>query len=292
MQSQFVFQEKKERERLLIQNRLLSQAEKPALEHFLNGKSELTVLDIGCNDGSRTFSRFSDDRISRVIGLEYNQDLVEKAARQYGNAKFSFYQMDVEKGLFSRNLHNLPDRAGRGKFDLICLSYVLMHLQAGEKLLHQLKRFLKKDGVIFITESHDSSSSLFPDERGLLGEFLDILQQDKYAGKRATGARLTGWLKNCGYAHIQVWCDGISAGKEETKRKEEIFQTFFSYLPEDVKLLLAEEPDNRKYQAWKKWLEQNYEKLRQLVLQRDSEITMGMQIISCKKHCPESRYKG
>ena len=47
MQSQLVFQEKKERERLRIQNKLLSQAEKPALEHFFKGKSGLSVLDIG-----------------------------------------------------------------------------------------------------------------------------------------------------------------------------------------------------------------------------------------------------
>ena len=283
MQNQVVFQEEKERERLLIQNRLLSQEEKPALEHFFAGKTELSVLDIGCNDGSRTFSRFSDDRISRVVGLEYNQELVEKAKQQYGDSRFSFYQMDVEKGLLSGNLHNLPGRAGRGKFDLICLSYVLMHLQEGEKLLRHLRRFLKKDGVIFIIESNDSSSCLLPDEKGLLGAFLDILRQDKYAGKRETGARLFGWLTNCGYDHIQVWCDGISAGKEEDERKKEIFQTFFSYLPEDVKILLSEEPDNRKYQLWQEWLEQNYEDLRQLILQKNSEITMGMQIISCKR---------
>lgn len=57
---------------------------------FFKGKSELSVLDIGCNDGARTFHRFSDDRISRVIGLEYNQQLVERANSQYGNTKFSF----------------------------------------------------------------------------------------------------------------------------------------------------------------------------------------------------------
>ena len=43
MQSQLVFQEEKERERLRRQNLLLSQAEKPALEHFFKGKSELSV---------------------------------------------------------------------------------------------------------------------------------------------------------------------------------------------------------------------------------------------------------
>ena len=89
MQSQLVFQEEKERERLRRQNLLLSQAEKPALEHFFKGKSELSVLDIGCNDGTRTFHRFSDDRISRVIGLEYNQQLVERASAGFQYSIFN-----------------------------------------------------------------------------------------------------------------------------------------------------------------------------------------------------------
>lgn len=283
MQSQLVFQEKKERERLQIQNQLLSQAEKPALEHFFRGKSALSVLDIGCNDGARTFQRFSDDRISRVVGLEYNHDLVEKASRQYSNSKFFFYQMDVESEEFSETLQKLAERSGGEKFDLICLSFVLMHLHDGEKLLGTLGQFLKKDGVIFITEGNDSTSELVPDEKKLLGRFLDILKQDKYAGKRDTGAKVSGWLEDCGYGHIQVWCDGISAGRGESERKEMIFQTFFSYLPEDVEILLTEEPDNKKYQTWKKWLEKNYEELRKLILSENSEITMGMQILSCEK---------
>ena len=283
MQSQLVFQEKKERERLRIQNKLLSQAEKPALEHFFKGKSGLSVLDIGCNDGNRTFQRFSDQRVSRVIGLEYNQKLVEKAHRQYGNSKFFFYQMDVESQSFSKDLQNLVDASAGGQFDLICLSFVLMHLHDGEKLLRTLKNFLKKGGVIFITESNDRISTLAPDEKNLLGQFLDILKEDKYAGKRETGQAVPGWLTNCGYDHIHVWCKGISAAKGEQQQKEDIFQTFFSYLPEDVEILLAEEPDNRKYQDWQNWLKKNYEELQQLILSEESEITMGMQILSCEK---------
>ena len=72
------------------------------------------------------------------------------------------------------------------EFDLICLSFVLMHLHDGEKLLRTLKNFLKKGGVNFITESNDRISTLAPDEKNLLGQFLDILKEDKYAGKRET----------------------------------------------------------------------------------------------------------
>lgn len=113
MQSQLVFQEEKERERLRIQNLLLSQAEKPALEHFFKGKSELSVLDIGCNDGARTFHRFSDDRISRVIGLEYNQQLVERANSQFGNTKFFFLSDGCGSGFVFRGFSEAMHGTGR-----------------------------------------------------------------------------------------------------------------------------------------------------------------------------------
>ena len=194
--------------------------------------------------------------------MEYNQQLVERANSQFGNTKFSFYQMDVDRDSFSADLQKLCAEPEDREFDLICLSFVLMHLYDGEKLLRTLKNFLKKGGVIFITESNDRISTLAPDEKNLLGQFLDILKEDKYAGKRETGQAVPGWLTNCGY---------------------DFFQTFFSYLPEDVEILLAEEPDNRKYQDWQNWLKKNYEELQQLILSEESEITMGMQILSCEK---------
>ena len=170
MQSQLVFQEEKERERLRRQNLLLSQAEKPALEHFFKGKSELSVLDIGCNDGARTFHRFSDDRISRVIGLEYNQQLVERANSQFGNTKFSFYQMDVDRDSFSADFQKLCTEPEDREFDLICLSFVLMHLHDGEKLLRTLKNFLKKGGLLAFEIGYNQGESV----RGLMqNDFYD-----------------------------------------------------------------------------------------------------------------------
>lgn len=137
--------------------------------------------------------------------------------------------------------------------------------------------------MIFITESNDRISTLAPDEKNLLGQFLDILKEDKYAGKRETGQPCPGWLTNCGYDLSMSGARGFPLPKANSSKKEDIFQTFFSYLPEDVEILLAEEPDNRKYQDWQNWLKKNYEELQQLILSEESEITMGMQILSCEK---------
>ena len=71
-----------------------------------------------------------------------------------------------------------------------------MHLYDGEKLLRTLENFLKKGGAIFITESNDRISTLAPDEKNLLGQFLDILKEDKYAGKRETGQTIAALIGN------------------------------------------------------------------------------------------------
>ena len=184
----------------------------------------------------------------------------------------ALYQRIVDEG------HTLGMNSYSNQYSVIYQSE-----DAFEQDYMTLKNFLKKGGVIFITESNDRISTLAPDEKNLLGQFLDILKEDKYAGKRETGQAVPGWLTNCGYDHIHVWCKGISAAKGEQQQKEDIFQTFFSYLPEDVEILLAEEPDNRKYQDWQNWLKKNYEELQQLILSEESEITMGMQILSCEK---------
>ena len=104
MKSQLVFQEKTEMERLRVQNSLLSCYEAPVFAQIFSERQNISVLDIGCNDGTKTVERFSSDAVSRVIGLEYNEELAQKAQKKYGNEKFSFYHVDVETEDFSKRL--------------------------------------------------------------------------------------------------------------------------------------------------------------------------------------------
>ncbi len=76
-----------------------------------------------------------------MIGLEYNQQLVERANSQYGNTKFSFYQMDVDRDSFSADLQKLCAEPEDREFDPICLSFVLMHLYDGEKAASHIEEF-------------------------------------------------------------------------------------------------------------------------------------------------------
>lgn len=282
MQSQFVFQGQKEIERLAVQNRLLSLYERPMVEKFFSGGAGWTVLDIGCNDGRKTVQRFSDTGIGRVVGLEYNENLAQTAQERYGNEKFSFHHCDVEAPDFTEQLCRLCEQEAIGTFDMIYLSFLLMHLSDPVRLLQRLRPFLKDGGCLLVIEPNDAVSKLDPDPQELLPAFLAILAQDKYAGNRSVGTRLPQLLQQAGYEEIHIWQEEISAKNGEMEKKQDVFQTFFSYLPEDVALLQSQEPENPRYQAWHDWLQQNFEDLRNAVIQENGQVYMGVQMVSCK----------
>lgn len=283
MQSQLVFGEKKEMQRLRLQNRLLSGYEAPMFAQIFSEKNNIAALDIGSNDGTKTVERFSSEAVKTVIGLEYNPALVIRAQKKYENGRFSFYPCDVEADDFSENLRMWMKEKDLRGFDMIYLSFVLMHLSDVPKLLRTLRPFLKEDGKLLIIEANDGVSTLNGDKGGLLGEFLEILKSDKYSGNRETGRNLCGLLRENGYDGIHIWHDSISAGEGETEKKKAIFTTFFSYLPEDIALLLAAEPENPEYKAWSDWIDRNYQALRRLIMEEKSVISMGIQILTCMK---------
>lgn len=285
MEDLIVFQDDKEIDRLRVQNKLLFPYEKKALDSLFSSyeKGEgLAVLDIGCNDGKKTVSIFSYDSISSVVGLEYNQKLAQKAQTEFGNDKFFFSTLDVESADFTDAIGKIMQERAIQAFDCIYLSFVLMHLKNPRKLLMALQNLLKDGGSLVIVEANDSSSSLTGDTDNLLGTFLVILNSDKYSGNRSLGTFVDQMAKDCGYKNIRIWCDAISAGKGEFEKKEAIFTTFFSYLSEDVDILLQEE-DCEEYRKWKQWLLTHLPLLKALILKEDSEISMGMKILSCRK---------
>ena len=283
MKSQLVFQEKTEMERLRVQNNLLSCYEAPVFAQLFSEGHALNVLDVGCNDGTKTVERFSLESVAHVIGLEYNEELAIKAEKLYGNKRFSFFTCDVEDQDFPKQLRAIMGEKHIDGFDVIYLSFVLMHLSDMSKLLAALRPFLKPEGKLVIIDANDSASTLTHDDTGLMNEFLNILKKDRYAGNREVGAVIRDELIACGYEDVFVWHDVIAAGAGEAEKKRAIFTMFFTFLPEDVRLLLSAEPENEEYKSWSTWLDRNYETLKQLVMQDQSEISMGIKILTCAK---------
>lgn len=278
-----IFDGHKEIDRLAVQNRLLKEYELPVYQRLMEGRKGLRVLDVGCNNGSKTADRFAHPSVEKIIGLEYNQDLVEEAQATYGDRWFSFYQCDVEQPDFAPKLRGWMEENQIAAFDLIHISLVLLHLERPGLLLGILRGFLAPGGKLMIIEANDSVSGLSNDPKGMFANFMDILVHDPFSGARNFGSEVPLLLKEQGYCQIVLENEVMYAKGPEQSKKEQFFDVFFSYLPEDILLLREQEPDNQQYVQWEEWMRRNYESLHQLVLNEHSDFSVGLSIYTCTR---------
>ncbi len=276
-----VFQAHTELDRLSVQNRLLAAYEEPIYRRVLAGRRDVRLLDVGSNDGSKTVARFSHGNVSRVIGLEYHHELVERARTDYGDGRFCFRQCDVEAPGFAVRLAELMAEQGVEAFDVIHISLVLLHLHDPGALLALLRGVLAPGGQLIVVEADDSASKAVPDDGHLFRDFLRILSFDPLSGDRHCGGKTLRLLAKSGYRDIALENTAVRAGGAEAGTKADIFDIFCSYLPQDIRLLREREPENAAYAACGAWLDRHYGDLRRMILRDGTEISMGVSIMTC-----------
>lgn len=275
------FEQAEELRRLKIQNRLFGPYERPVYEKIMEGAGDLRVLDIGCNDGYKTVERFDSGSVYKVIGLEYHDALAKQAQKVYGSSKFSFYQCDVEGVELIEKLSAVMAQNNVKAFDLVHLSFVLSHLQNPDALLCRLQDYLSPRGQLVIVEADDAMSSVYPDPLQLFRAGLEILTKDPLSGDRTICRKIPGLLEVCGYGEAVTNHILITAEGSQQEKKKDIFETFFSYLPQDAADLLHQEPDNAEYRYLDTLLGQKFARLKELLLSADTRVSMGMKIYAC-----------
>lgn len=280
MEEQNVFSEAKELERLQTQTQLMYPCEMAVIRELLAGKSGLNVLDVGCNDGTKTVCWFKDPAVARVVGLEFNAPLVQQANERFGSEVFSFHHCDVEAEDFSERLEHILRHEGVERFDILYLSFVLSHLRSPEKLLRRLRPLLRPGGVAVLVDSDDSHAYVKPEGGALFRAYLGFLAEDPYGGDRGFGSLLPQVLRDCGYGHAALRCSGVRAGPGEQESKAHIFEAY-SYYPEDLELLRAERPNEPRFRYIAHWLSEHYEDMRRCFLAEGSSVSMGITVVTC-----------
>lgn len=122
--------------------RILPEKESAAMfaRHFCayrlaeNYVADKELLDIGCGEGYGSY--FLSALAKRVVGIDYNQEIIEHANNKYRRANLSFRALDVKE------LGSLEDR-----FDIICAFQVIEHLDDTRLFLGGVKDLLCEHGV-------------------------------------------------------------------------------------------------------------------------------------------------
>ena len=114
------------------------QVEYRILSEYLELRGSEALCDIGCGDGFWT-NRFVKTNNCRAFGIDLNHSRLRDAERKCCDRAF-FVKGDVQV---------LPYRSGR--FDKVVSVCVLEHVDDDIKALKEMRRVLKKDGVLAMT---------------------------------------------------------------------------------------------------------------------------------------------
>jgi SAM-dependent methyltransferase len=111
-----------------------------AVNNFLEelGSKDKYILDIGCEYGS-SLSRIAKN--NKCFGIDSNENAL-RMARQRGIKTF---HRDLNQGLSFKN----------NFFDIVIITSVLEHLLDPIKMIEDIKRVMKKDGMLIISLPND-----------------------------------------------------------------------------------------------------------------------------------------
>lgn len=112
-----------------------------ALRESLNDIPFETCLEIGCGTGKN--SQWLITKANHVTAVDLSTEMLAKAKEKINSDKIKFVQTDITQDWNFQN-----------KFDLVCFSLVLEHIDNLEAIFEKTASVLKKGGHVYIGELH------------------------------------------------------------------------------------------------------------------------------------------
>lgn len=274
----------KEIKRLHIQEKLLENFDKETFKKVLSKYEKVRILDIGSNDGSMIVNRTKRyDNIDIIVGIDYDSQIVEMANQKYNQRNAFFYQMNIEDDLLDEKLEEILTKHNIEKFNVINISMVLLHLKNPFKLLKKIRKYLSNDGTLIIRDIDDGLNIAYPDEDNYFKKAIEICNQNETSGFRKTGRQIYTLLKRSGYSSITLEKQGLSTIGMDFDEKEALFQTYFSFIEDDCKIMMQKYPDEIEYLDNYNWYKNNYETLEEKFMDDAFSFSLGLMLFTASK---------
>ena len=171
-----------------------------------------TMLDVGCGQCHWSRLLFPYLKTGAVV-TGYDNDIKwalgnEKIKQQFeaANALVSFVKGDAEELPFEDN-----------SFDVVTCQTVLIHVANPEKALSEMRRVVKKGGIVICAEPNNLIGAVIKDSESKDGSLGEKLENLKYAvlweqgkiklkeGDNSFGDLLTGEMSKAGFTNIQSY---------------------------------------------------------------------------------------
>ena len=273
-----------ESSRLHIQESLLREFDSPVYERLLSGRHDVSVLDVGSNDGACVMDRLGGRKlVSSILGLEANADAVRHANASYGSDRIEFVCCDVEDGRqLDEALSSYLRAHGMNGFDFVNVSMLLMHLANPLALLERVRRFMKPDAVMFIRDVDDGENLAYPDNDGSFVRAFDICDYLETSGFRHSGRQVPTLLQRAGFRDVTFERNGLSTVGLDAESRLALFHTYFDFVSEDLETMEYRHPDDAAVRSDREWYERKLPELEEAFRSEGFFFQLGFMTFSAK----------
>ena len=281
----FYFEDEKEKKRLKIQQNLMREFDADTYKKAEDEYDELYILDVGSNNGDFIMDRIGkSDKLRLLIGLENDAATVDAANQKYGGeGKIAFYQQNVEDENLGERIEKILEDVGIEKFNLINVSMVILHLKNPYRLLKVLRSYLAKGGMIIIKDIDDGLNLAYPDDTKDFERIINICVSNDTSGYRHSGRQIYTLLKHAGYSQVCLEKMGLSTVGMDYDERAALFDTYFSFILEDLKIMRERYPEKEAVREDYEWYLKNYEAMEERFQDDAFFFTLGFILYTARK---------
>jgi ubiquinone/menaquinone biosynthesis C-methylase UbiE len=162
------------------------------LPHIAPG---MALLDVGCGPGTITVDLARRVAPGRVVGIDRSAEVVERARSQLASPDRVEFAVGDVYGL------DFPDAS----FDVVHAHQVLQHLTDPIAALREMRRVVRREGVVAVRDS-DYASFVWAPLDPLLAGWLEVYRAvaRRNRAEPDAGRFLKGWARQAGFTEIEA----------------------------------------------------------------------------------------
>ena len=277
--------DKKEIRRLKIQQDLMIDFDREVYDRVCSLYDELRVLDIGSNTGAFVTDRIvKRGKIDKVIGLEYDKGFVDSSNAKYGvEGKIKFFEQNVEDEDFGEKLEEYMEEMGVDDFNVVNISMLILHLKSPYKMLKTVRKYLSKGATVIVKDIDDGFNVAYPDDDHSIERIYEICKNSMTSGFRNSGRQIYTLLKRSGYGDVRFEKMGISTPGMNYEERSALFDTYFSFILEELKIYVKNNPDAIGAAKDLEWYDSIYESLEERFQDDNFFFNLGFVLFTAKK---------
>ncbi len=277
--------DKKEIRRLKIQQDLMVDFDREVYTGVCERYDELRVLDIGSNTGAFVHDRIVQcGKVTKLIGLEYDRGFVESSNAKYGvEGKIKFFEQNVEEEDFADKLEEYMEEMDVESFNVVNISMLILHLKSPYKMLKSIRRFLERGATLIVKDIDDGFNMAYPDEDGSIQRIYNICKRSRTSGYRNSGRQIYTLLMRSGYRDVRLEKMGISTPGMDYEKRSALFDTYFSFILEELKIYVKANPEDQRAVKDLEWYDKIYEDLEAKFQDENFFFNLGFVLFTARK---------